>query len=280
VSARELGPEDLVLCAGTLQNVSFAARVAAARAGGFAAISLFAADYQRARDEEKLGDGELRALLADHDVRVAELDPLLNWVPGLENDFFGPSEADFLRIAAALGARSLNLALPLPMPLPLPTLVAAFAGVCDRAAAQGLVVHLEALPWTAVPNVAVAAQIVGEAGRDNGGLMLDAWHHFRSGAGNDAIDALDGGRLLAVQLSDAPAAVDPDPIGETLHRRRLPGEGDIELVDIVRRLDAVGSRAPIGVEVFSAALAERPAEEIARMAGDKLRAVVARARGR
>jgi sugar phosphate isomerase/epimerase len=278
VTARDLGPADLVLCAGTLQGVGFAARLAAARAGGFHAISLFPDDYRRARDEEKLGDGDLRAMLADHELGVADIDPLLNWVPGLESEFFGPSAADFFRIAGAVGARSINLALPLPAPLPLGALVSSFAGVCDRAAEHGLLVHLEALPWTAVPNVEVADQIVREAARKNGGLMLDAWHHFRSGTPNAALDAVDGRRVLAVQLSDAPATPDPDPMSETLRLRRLPGEGDIDLADLVRRLDAIGSRAPIGVEVFSESLAALPSEEVGRRAGARLREVVARGR--
>jgi sugar phosphate isomerase/epimerase len=276
--ALDLGPGDLVLCAGTLPRVGFAERIVAARVGGFQAISLFPTDYQRAREVEQLSDADLRALLDDHDLRVAEIDPLLNWIPGMESDFFGPGEHDFFRIAEAVGARSINVALPLPAPLPLPTVVAAFAGVCERAAEHGLRVHLEALPWTAVPNVVVAADVVQQAARANGGFLLDAWHHFRSGTPNAALDALDGARVFAVQLGDAPAAADPDPIGETLRRRRLPGDGDIDLADLVRRLDAIGSRAPIGIEVFSEALAERPSEEIGRRAGAALRDVVGRAR--
>jgi sugar phosphate isomerase/epimerase len=258
-------------------RVRFADRLAAARAGGFTAISLFATDYERARDEERLGDADLRAMLADHGLRVAELDPLLNWIPGMESAFFGGSEDDFYRIAEALQPRSLNLALALPVPIPTETLVTAFAGVCDRAADRGLGVLLEPLPWTAVPSVTAAHEIVVAAGRANGGIMLDAWHHFRSGAPAAALDAA-GARVLGVQLSDAPREAEANPIDETLHRRRLPGDGDIDLVDLVRRLDAAGCRAPLGVEVFSDELAELPAAEIGRRAGERVRHLLRQAR--
>jgi sugar phosphate isomerase/epimerase len=273
-----LGPSDLVLCAGTLQNVSMATRLAAARDAGFAAVSLFPSDVERARRAEHLGDGDLRRMVADHGLRVAELDPLLNWVPGLENDFFGPGVDDFVRLGAAVGARSLNVVLPLPMALPEEQLTAAFAGVCDRAAAHDLLVHLEAVPWTAVPDVTAADRIVRAAGRPNGGIMIDAWHHFRSGAGNAAIDAVDGARIFAVQLSDAPAAPEPDLMSATLRARRLPGDGAIDLPDLLRRLDRAGSRAPLGVEVFSDELATQSAEAIGRHAAQSVRTVLKKAR--
>ena len=111
-----LGPRDLVLCAGTLARASFRERVEAASAAGFAGISLFLADYHEAR-EEGHSDADLRALLADHGIAVAELDALLRWIPGTElgasaNDtgaeLFRYDEDDFYAAADALGARSIN----------------------------------------------------------------------------------------------------------------------------------------------------------------------------
>jgi sugar phosphate isomerase/epimerase len=269
----ELGPTSLVLCAGTVQGIGFAERVEAAAAGGFQAISLFADQYQRAREHEKLSDADMRSLLAERGLCIAELDPLLGWVPGLGD--FGATESEFYRIADALGARSLNVALPFATSLPLDALASAFAALCDRAARHGLKVHLESLPWAQINTVSAAHAIVALASRQNGGLMIDVWHHFRSGAGNQALDQLDGARVLGVQLSDAPREPEPDPIGETLERRRLPGDGDIDLVDILRRLDAIGSRAPLGVEVFSTELGHLPAREIAKRAGDRVRELIA-----
>ena len=78
-----LGSRDLVLCAGTLPQVPFQKRVAAAAEGGFSAISLFASDYFQARGEG-LSDAELRRTLADFGIAVAELDPLMRWIPDLE----------------------------------------------------------------------------------------------------------------------------------------------------------------------------------------------------
>ena len=48
MSARALGPGDLVLCAGTLAAASFRERAEAASAAGFAGVSLYVTDRVRA----------------------------------------------------------------------------------------------------------------------------------------------------------------------------------------------------------------------------------------
>ena len=281
-----LGPEDLVLCAGTLGGASFRDRVEAAAEAGFSAISLFLGDYQRAR-AEGLSDADMRTLLADHGLAVAELDPLMSWVPGAElgataneqgAEFFRQREQDFYDAAEALGARSLNAISITDAPLPTPATAEAFAALCDRAAAHGLLVHLEFLPWTSIPDLDAALEIVELANRPNGGLMFDTWHHFRSRGKNDRIRSVPGGRILALQINDAPRQAEENMVDETLHRRLLPGEGDIDLVEILRLLNEVDCPAPVGIEVFSDALAALPARQAARRAGDAARAVLRQAR--
>ena len=63
-----------------------------------------------------------------------------------------------------------------------------------------------------------------------------------------------------------------------MQRRRLPGEGDIDLPGVLRALREGGSRAPLGVEVFSDALGALPVGEVARRARAAVGAVVAEAR--
>ncbi len=281
-----LGREDLVLCAGTLPRADFPQRVAAAAGAGFSGISLFLRDYQAAR-AGGLSDADLRALLEEHGLEIAELDPLMSWIPGAELGsganqqgaaFFEQKEEDFYAAATALGARSLNAVAVTDAPLSREALAEGFAGLCDRAAERGLLVHLEFLPWTQIPDVFAALEIVETANRPNGGLTLDTWHHFRSGVGDERLRSVPGERILSVQLNDAPAQPESDLVEETLHRRLLPGAGAIDLVGILRTLDELGAPAPLGVEVFSDALAALAPAEAARRAGDAARAVLSRAR--
>jgi sugar phosphate isomerase/epimerase len=282
--SRPLGPDDLVLCAGTVPASGLVERAAAAAAAGFAGLSLFAADYARAR-AKGLSDADLRRLLADHGLAVAELDPLLSWGPasgdaGLRAEgraFAAHGEDDLYAIADALGgARAINAVLAEP-PADLDRVADAFAALCERAAARGLAVTLEFLPWTRIGDAATAARVVERAAQPNGGVMLDAWHHARSGA---PLASLPAARVTAIQLADAPARAEPDLVDETLHRRLLPGDGAQDLVGLVRHLRAGGCAAPIGVEVFSDALAALPVAEAARRAGDAARRVLAVASAR
>jgi sugar phosphate isomerase/epimerase len=81
-----------------------------------------------------------------------------------------------------------------------------------------------------------------------------------------------------VQLNDAPAQPGADLVAETLAARLVPGEGEIPLVRWLRILDAIGSRAPLGVEVFSEKLDALPPLEVGRRCGEAARALLAAAR--
>lgn len=274
---------DLVLCAGTVAGASFTQLVAAARAGGFNAISLFPPLYRQARSVDKLSDSDLRQLLADNGLCIAELDCLLNWIPGhpfpgSDDNALAGDEDEFYRIAQAVGGRSLNVVMALPERLPMAQIVDAFAAVCERAAAHDLLVQIEFVPWAQIDNVNTALDLVQQSGQRNAGIMFDSWHHFRSGIGDAALAQIPGDKFFGIQLNDAPAQAEADIIAETMQRRLLPGAGAIDLEGIIRQLDRNGSRAPLGVEVFSSALAQLPAEEIGRRAGTSLRSVLTRAR--
>jgi sugar phosphate isomerase/epimerase len=89
-----LGPNDLSLCCGTIRNADFRQLAEAAGANGYRAISLWPHLYLNAR-AQGLSDSDLRSILQDNGVEVAELDPLCNWIPGC----VAPSERGAMRPA-------------------------------------------------------------------------------------------------------------------------------------------------------------------------------------
>lgn len=272
-----LAAGDLVLCAGTLQNASLRERVDAAVAGGFRGLSLFASDYRRAR-KDGLSDADIRTLLADNALEIAELDPLITWLPGAVGGIplFDASEDEFYAIRDAIGARSINAIVFTPDPVPEAALADSFAALCERGAAHGMLVHLEFMPWTQVATALDAWDVVREAGHENGGIMLDTWHHFRGGLSDTELaEKVPTERIFAVQLDDAPTEAEEDIVSETLNRRRLPGEGDIDLPAILRMLREGGSPAPLGVEVFSEELFALDPSDVATRCGDATRAALA-----
>jgi len=121
-------------------------------------------------------------------------------------------------------------------------------------------------------------EIVQQAGRPNGGIMLDTWHHFRSGHGSEELLTLPPEAIAAIQINDASPEPADNIVDETMHGRLLPGEGAIDLIGIIRALDIIGCQAPIGVEVPSDELKKLPPFEVARRAGDAARAILAKER--
>ena len=273
-----LGPHDLVLCAGTLPRASFGERVRAAVAGGFRGISLWTRHYERERATGAT-DADMRAMLADHGLVVSEIEALSD-VLGTPGTSSGPGDREVTcyRIADGLGARSLSIAEGPGAPGATAPLADDFAAICDRAAAHGLLVHVEFWPGSRV-DLATAIAVVREAARPNGGVLADSWHMARGPGSADVLRRATDVPILAVQMSDGTLAPSGgDYVQETMRRRRLPGEGEFDLRSFVRLVDERGSRAPIGVEVLSDALATLAPEEVGRRAGAAARAVIGRAR--
>ncbi|HEY5023583.1 MAG TPA: sugar phosphate isomerase/epimerase family protein [Acidimicrobiales bacterium] len=276
-----LGPNSLVLCSGTVpRDISFLERLEAGADAGYEAISLWGRDYARARRDGH-SDAEMRAMLDDHGLVVAEVDPAWWWTPGAGEihipveldtmEVFIHGEDDLLRMAEAMGARSLNAADVFGGTWTVDEAAKAFARLCDRAAQHGLLVHLEWLAWSRIPDMATAWAVVHGADRANGGLNIDTWHCARTGTTPDELRTLPPERVFAIQLSDAPLEAEHNLIEATLHDRSLPGEGALDLPGYLGALRDSGVRCPVGAEVFSDALHDRGARGAAAAAADATR---------
>jgi sugar phosphate isomerase/epimerase len=138
-----------------------------------------------------------------------------------------------------------------------------FRGVCDRAAEVGLVVLLEFVPWTTLPDLVTAARVVERSGAANGGVVLDCWHFFRGSGDIGTIAQVPVGTIREIQLCDGALLPDPDvsdPLEETLHRRRLPGDGEFPLAALLEAVAEHHGRVPLTLEVLSDELDQRPVD--------------------
>ncbi len=259
---------------------SLEARVATAAAAGFAGIGLTLEDYLACR-ERGLSLTTLRHILTDAGLVVAELEFLTNWwrddAPGQQARRM---EEQLDEAADLFRARHLNVgSIAGPGTLPARAVVAEqFGALCDRAAQHGLLVALEFLPWSDIPDAKTAGDIVHQAGRANGGILIDSWHYFRGAADPAQVRALPADRFVAIQFDDADAARVGGWLEDTTLRRRLPGEGAFDLIGFVRLLDAIGVQAPISVEIISTEHQARPLGEAAQRAYDTTQAILTQAR--
>jgi sugar phosphate isomerase/epimerase len=153
-----------------------------------------------------------------------------------------------------------------------------FAALCDLAARYGIHPHLEFMPWTDVRDLRQAMRVVANADRANGCVLVDAFHFNRSGSSLDDLAQLAPQRMRYAQLCDVagpvPAEMD-EILRQARNERRFPGEGDADLVGLLRGLPP---SVPLSLEIPTRQLLEQgmSGEQRARMALEKAMAVLAR----
>jgi len=153
-----------------------------------------------------------------------------------------------------------------------------FAELCDLAALYGLHPHLEFMPWTDARNLQQAVRIVENAGRENGGVLVDAFHFDRSESRLEDLVKVAPSRLRYAQLCDV-AGLRPTDMAEILRQarneRRFPGDGDCDLSGLLGCLPA---NIPLSLEIPTVQLLEQGVSglERAQMALDKTRELLAR----
>ena len=208
--------------------------------------------------------------LADTGVKVLDAE-IFRLKPGTRVDDYEAAIAT----AARLGAAHLLVAGNDPDER---RLTDRFGAFCDVAKRYGLTANLEFMPWTDAKDLTQGARIVDGAGRSNGGVLIDAFHFSRSRSRVDDIRHVPPERFNFMQLCDVPAAIPPTMdaiLAEARNERRFPGEGDIDLVALLR---ALPRHLPVSVEVPTRTLAQTlgPVER-ARRARSATQSVLARA---
>jgi sugar phosphate isomerase/epimerase len=266
-----------VLWSGTIGLESpIEARLAAAQAAGFTRVTVGPHDVARA-EEEGTKPAELGRYLRGAGLDIV-MDPVMNWYgdPSGGTKFAPFSLDEVLRISETWGVVSINVLGPME-DVPLQELIGPFGRICDRAADLGAQVFLEFMPMLGVQDLAGAWAIVEGAERPNGGILFDTWHFFRSNPDFDLLDRVPGDRIFAVQVADGPAEVETSIEQETFNRR-LPGDGSLDLERVVRTLDRIGALRWVGPEVISPLTQAMDPADAARLAGGRVRELIARVR--
>lgn len=240
-------------------------RAAVAAAAGFQGLALRCDQWQQMRDSG-WSVARVRELLADHRLRVSEIEPVRF------------QREDLLQAACemveAFDAPRVQVTPPLEAgPLDLDAAARWLAHASARLPRTQL--SIEFLPPTPVPDAAAAQRLIDAAGgQANLGFCVDSWHVFRGG-GLDSLRGIDPLRVFTLQINDGPLAPTiGDYIEDCLRFRQPCGEGAFDLTGFLRALPAT---APINVEVISEQLDRRPAAEVAALLMATTRAAVAQA---
>lgn len=149
----------------------------------------------------------------------------------------------------------------------------------DRFARWDVDVVLEPLPFTNVQTPADAAEIIRRADRPNLSMCMDVWHLYRMSLPLSHLDDL-WPYISTVQFNDGTIECQhPEDLREDcLLNRRVPGEGEFDLVGLVRARNANRPDSTFSIEVINPQLRSQDAALSARQIADGLDRVLTASR--
>jgi 4-hydroxyphenylpyruvate dioxygenase len=124
-------------------------------------------------------------------------------------------------------------------------------------------------------NLQTAAAVIADVGSPHLGLCLDLFHYYVGPSKTEDLGYLTRENLFHVQLCDLAGharelATDAD--------RVLPGDGDIPIAPVVRRLRDIGYEGPVSVELMNPGIWQVPALQFGEVAITALRKTLGLAR--
>lgn len=128
--------------------------------------------------------------------------------------------------------------------------------LCELGSRYGIRMNLEPTPWTGIPTLGAALDVLRRCGHPQARIMVDTIHADRSGATLADLAAVPRGLVDYVQVCDAslPRPADFETmIYQARNARAFPGEGQLDLVGMI---DALPHGVPLSLEAPVKALVE------------------------
>jgi sugar phosphate isomerase/epimerase len=264
-------PADLILCSATLEPDPMKAgpdclaqQLQAASEAGFAGISMwtmyYAASLQAGHDRASLLE-----TVRESGLRIPIVEAILPWDEPDDSSAIKAADETFA-LAEAFGATQAVVVTMAPGALDLNFASRRFHQVCEVAADHGVRPMIEFLPWSGIPDLATAWQIVQAADQPNGAIMIDTWHWRRQpgGPAPDLLRTIPGHRIPVVQLCDSAPGIEGGTQSEAMTDRRLPGEGNVDFAELFGVLDEIGADPIIAPEVFNLELTHQGMTSMAK----------------
>ena len=230
---------------------SFEERVSAAKAAGFEGIGLRAETYVDALNEG-LFDSDILAILDKYDMRVTEVEYIVQWAEEKRSYEEKYKEQLCFHMCELFGVNHINCGLMENYSVE--WTAQKLKELCGRAGKY--TIGVEPMPYSGLPGIRKAWEVVKASGCDNAKLILDSWHWIRAGQSYDPelMADIPAEKIVSIQLNDVQARAYAASIlrDESMHDRALPGKGYGDSAGFVDMIKAKGiSPAVVGVEVIS-----------------------------
>lgn len=243
---------------------SFEERVSSAAAAGFEGIGLRAETYVDALGEG-LADEDLLAILSEYGMKVTEVEYIVQWAEENRSYEQKYKEQMCFHMCELFGVAHINCGLMENYSIEYTA--GKLRELCQRAG--GLIIALEHMPYSGLPDVHKAWKVVEASRCSNAKILLDSWHWIRAGHANDVsvLDGIPADGIISIQINDVQAHPYAKSIlrDESMHDRLLPGAGYGDTAGFIRMIRDKGiSPKVVGVEVISDELVSRGIPEAAR----------------
>lgn len=227
----------------------FEDRVIAAKEAGYEGIGLRAETYVDALNEG-LFDEDILAILVKHDMKVTEVEYIVQWAE--ENRSYEQKYKEQLcfHMCELFGVNHINCGLMENYSVEYTA--QKLKELCQRAGKH--IIGVEPMPYSGIPNLEKAWEVIKECGCDNAMLILDTWHWVRADQTYNILTKEQAEKVISVQINDAYERPYAKSIlrDESMHDRLAPGTGAKDTAGFVKMIKDAGINPKvIGVEVIS-----------------------------
>ncbi|WP_288945115.1 sugar phosphate isomerase/epimerase [uncultured Megasphaera sp.] len=230
---------------------TFEERVRAAKEAGFEGIGLRAETYVDAL-AEGLHDEDILAILKKYDMKVTEVEYIVQWAENHRSYEQKYKEQICFHMCELFGVQHINCGLMENYSVE--HTAQKLKELCQRAGKW--IIGVEPMPYSGLPDVKKAWDVVKLSGCDNAKLILDTWHWVRANQSYDPSILADvpADKVVSIQINDVLARPYAAAIlrDESMHDRVAPGTGYGDTAGFVKMIKDKGIKpAVIGVEVIS-----------------------------
>lgn len=228
----------------------FEDRVKAAAQAGYDGIGLRAESYVDALNEG-LTDQDILNILNKYKIECTEVEYIVQWCEEPRSYEQKYKEQICFHMCDLFNVKQINTGLLESYSVDYTA--QKLSELADRAG--DLIISLEPMPYSGLPDFATTWQVLTKANKDNVMILLDEWHWVRANQPfSGVLSKEQAKRISSIQLDDAyerPYALDVLR-DESMHDRLAPGTGKTDTVGFVKMVKEAGvDPQVIGVEVVS-----------------------------
>ena len=259
----------------TIRPASIIEKIRAAGEAGYDSVELWNEDLTAwERGGGRLS--ELRRVLDDYNLAVPDVVHLSGWMDAPDSAFESELLGEARRLmeqGVAVGAPRI-IAGPAPGQVDLDRAAERFCRLMELGLEVACVPALEFLGFVAhVNNVDTLMEIVALADHPRTTVVMDAFHIYRGGGQEEDILKVPGAQVAIFHIDDAPRT---DRERETLTDgdRVYPGDGILNLENMLRMLASQGFSGPVSLELFNEDLWREDPCEVARVGAEKVKRLI------